>query len=80
MGTEIIEVMCGANIYKLENLNGMPVEVLLQRLSEVLNVPKEAEVIVNGHIVDKTTYVIASGDRIEFVKPAGTKGSTKGDQ
>jgi len=42
-------------------------------LEQVLNIPREASVTVNGGRVDDE-YVVRPGDEIEFLKSAGVKG------
>lgn len=65
-------VIYGVNELELD-LAGKSVRGLWQHLSQVLNIPREAQVSVNGEPVDDE-YVVAPGDEIEFRKAAGVKG------
>ncbi len=65
-------VVYGVNELELD-LAGKSVRGLWQHLSQVLNIPREAQVTVNGEPVEDD-YVVRPGDEIEFRKAAGVKG------
>lgn len=65
-------VVYGVNELDLD-LAGKSVRGLWQHLSQVLNIPREAQVTVNGESADDD-YVVRPGDEIEFRKAAGVKG------
>lgn len=65
-------VVYGVNELELD-LAGKSVRGLWQHLNQVLNIPREAQVTVNGDAVDDE-YVVRPGDEIEFRKAAGVKG------
>lgn len=65
-------VVYGVNDLELD-LAGKSIRGLWQHLSQVLNIPREAQVTVNGEPANDD-YVVRPGDEIEFRKAAGVKG------
>jgi len=62
----------GVNELDLD-LAGKSIRGIWKVLEQVLNIPRDAAVSVNGDRVDDT-YVVRPGDEIEFQKQAGVKG------
>ena len=67
-----IHISCGANSSKYD-VAGKTVAQVEALLKDIMNVPSLASSIVNGTSVTGN-YVLQSGDALEFIKPAGTKG------
>src|ERR1035437_4010128 len=65
-------VVYGVNDLELD-LAGRRIGAVYTVLEQVLNIPREASVTVNGGRVDDE-YVVRPGDEIEFLKNAGVKG------
>ena len=65
-------VVYGVNDLELD-LAGRRIAAVYPVLEQVLNIPREAQVTVNGGPVDDE-YVVRPGDEIEFLKNAGVKG------
>lgn len=70
--TTTIHVSCGASSGSFP-VTGKSVREVGEFLREVLNVDRLSTGLVNGKEVD-ASYVLKSGDRLEFLKPAGRKG------
>jgi sulfur carrier protein ThiS len=70
--TEPVTVVCGANEQQLD-VAGSTVADLTSQLEDVMNIPSPHQTIVGGQTVNDE-YVLQSGDRLEIVKPAGSKG------
>jgi hypothetical protein len=70
--TTTIHVSCGASTGSFPVV-GKTVREVGEFLREVLNVDRLSTGLVNGKEVD-AGYVLKSGDRLEFLKPAGRKG------
>ena len=70
--TEATKVIYGVNELDLD-LAGNTVEGIWKVLEQVLNIPRDAAVSVNGSRVEDD-YVLRPGDEIEFQKQAGVKG------
>jgi hypothetical protein len=68
------KVIYGVNELDLD-LAGKTVRGIWQALNQVLNIPRDAAVSVNGERADDD-YVVHPGDEIEFQKQAGVKGQT----
>lgn len=66
------KVIYGVNELDLD-LAGKTVRGIWQALSQVLNIPRDAAVSVNGERAEDD-YVVRPGDEIEFQKQAGVKG------
>lgn len=66
------KVIYGVNELDLD-LAGKTVRGIWQALSQVLNIPRDAAVSVNGERA-ADDYVVRPGDEIEFQKQAGVKG------
>ena len=66
------KVIYGVNELDLD-LAGKTVRGIWQALSQVLNIPRDAAVSVNGERAGDD-YVVRPGDEIEFQKQAGVKG------
>ncbi|MCX6795218.1 MAG: hypothetical protein NT165_00590 [Candidatus Falkowbacteria bacterium] len=69
--SKAVKVICGAN--EQEGAAGSTVKETRNNFQEVLNIPKNAEAFVGGKKV-KEGHVLAEGDSLEFIKPAGDKG------
>jgi len=67
-----IRVSCGASSDKFA-VAGKTVGAVSEILREVLNVDRMSTGIVNGEEVDDS-YILESGDTLEFIKPTGGKG------
>ncbi len=65
-------VVYGVNDLELD-LAGKSIRTVYKVLEQVLNIPRDASVSVNGNRVDDD-YVVRPGDEIEFLKTAGVKG------
>lgn len=65
-------VIYGVNELELD-LAGKSIRGIWRALEQVLNIPREARVSVNGAAADDE-YVVRPGDEIEFQKAAGVKG------
>ena len=65
-------VVYGVNDLELD-LAGRRITTVYTVLEQVLNIPREASVTVNGGRVDDE-YVVRPCDEIEFLKSAGVKG------
>ena len=65
-------VVYGVNDIELD-LAGRRITMVYTVLEQVLNIPRDASVTVNGGRVDDE-YVVRPGDEIEFLKNAGVKG------
>jgi hypothetical protein len=70
--TTTIHVACGANSGSFDVV-GRKVTEVADFLREVLNIDRLSTGLVNGKEVD-ASYSLKSGDRLEFLKPAGRKG------
>ncbi len=70
--TPATKVIYGVNELDLD-LAGKTVRGIWQALSQVLNIPRDAAVSVNGERA-ADDYVVRPGDEIEFQKQAGVKG------
>jgi len=55
------------------DLAGKNVAEVRGMLAQALNIDQAAKPLVNGADAD-ASYVLQSGDELEFVKPSGTKG------
>ena len=70
--TTTIHVSCGASSGQFP-VAGKSVREVGEFLREVLNVDRISTGLVNGKEAD-AGYILKSGDRLEFLKPAGRKG------
>jgi hypothetical protein len=66
------KVIYGVNELDLD-LAGKSVRGIWKVLEQVFNIPRDAQVTVNGARVDDE-YIVRPGDEIEFQKAAGVKG------
>ena len=66
------KVIYGVNELDLD-LAGKSIRGIWKVLEQVLNIPRDAAVSVNGGRVEDD-YVVRPGDEIEFQKQAGVKG------
>lgn len=67
-------IICGANELDDTRWDGKSVEQVRSELRCVLNIPDEAVVRLNGEEIRDVSETLRSGDELEFVKPAGSKG------
>jgi len=70
--TTTIHVSCGASSGQFP-VAGKSVREVGEFLREVLNVDRISTGLVNGKEAD-AGYILKTGDRLEFLKPAGRKG------
>lgn len=69
-----VTVICGANIQPLDNVTGMTVGQVGQKMTEILSItPDHGVLLVDGQAV-KEDYILLGGEEVEFKKPAGQKG------
>ena len=71
-----ISVKHGVNTLSLDTLAGKTVAEARDQLADILNVPENAQVRVNGSVADEGT-VLTDGASVEFVKTAGEKGVSR---
>jgi molybdopterin converting factor small subunit len=69
-----ITIRHGVNTINVDSAAGKTVGEVREQAAEILNVPDNAQVRVNGAPADEDT-VIADGATVEFVKVAGEKGA-----
>ena len=68
-----ITLRCGVNEIKLDSsYAGQEVQSIMDTVDNILNIPDMAVVMKNSEVID-SSYIIQTGDCIEFVKPAGRK-------
>ena len=67
-----VKVVYGVNELSLD-LGGKSIRGIWKMLEQVLNLPRETTVTVNGSQV-ADDYIVRPADEIEFLKPAGVKG------
>jgi sulfur carrier protein ThiS len=67
-----VKVVYGVNELSLD-LGGKSIRGIWKMLEQVLNLPRETTVSVNGQTV-ADDHIVRAGDEIEFLKPAGVKG------
>ncbi len=72
--TPATKVIYGVNELDLD-LAGKSIRGIWKVLEQVLNIPRDAAVSVNGERAGDD-YVVRPGDEIEFQKQAGVKGHT----
>ncbi len=70
--TTTIQVSCGANTSEFPVV-GKTVGAVQEFLKEVLNIDRIATGQINGKAAE-ANYILAEGDVLEFIKPAGRKG------
>jgi len=66
--------ICGANMQHVERVSGDAVGTIMEQLEDVLNIPPTVQITVNGRLVRKD-HILEEEDVVEFIKPAGEKGS-----
>lgn len=67
-----VKVVYGVNELNLD-LAGKSIRGIWKMLEQVLNLPRETTVRVNGQVV-ADDHIVRPGDEIDFLKPAGVKG------
>jgi sulfur carrier protein ThiS len=67
-----VKVVYGVNELSLD-LGGKSIRGVWKMLEQVLNLPRETTVRVNGQVV-ADDHIVRPGDEIDFLKPAGVKG------
>ena len=67
-------VSCGANDLTLEAFVGLSLASIKNQYREMLNIPTDAQVRVNGETPSNLEYIVQADDEVEFVKPSGSKG------
>ncbi len=70
----MVSVKHGVNEVSVDNLTGRTVNCARGEVQGLLNIATDTPAVVNGSRVNGD-YVIRDGDRVEFVKAAGTKGA-----
>ena len=74
-GSKTVKVIVGAETEYFDEVEGMTVLELRDKLREILNItPDHRIVLVNGSEVLAGEYHVAGGDEVEFKKPSGEKG------
>jgi len=67
-------IICGANELEDARWEGKTIEQVRNELRCVMNIPDNATVLLNGEEASDPGAALGSGDELEFVKPAGSKG------
>jgi hypothetical protein len=67
-----VEIIHGAHQDKYD-VAGKTVGYVRQALGDVFNIPRDAECLIDGRVVDETT-IIRENSVVEFIKASGTKG------
>lgn len=67
-------VTCGANDLSLEKFVGLSLASIKSKYGEMLNIPADCEVRVNGETKESLEYIVQEDDEVEFVKKSGSKG------
>ena len=70
-----VKVVYGVNELSLD-LGGKSIRGIWKMLEQVLNLPRETTVRVNGQVV-ADDHIVRPGDEIDFLKPAGVKGVSR---
>jgi hypothetical protein len=73
----MITIKHGVNTINLDNVAGKTVAEVRDQVTDLLNVPDNAQVRVNGAPATDDT-VIGDSSTVEFVKVAGEKGGIAG--
>lgn len=68
------KIVSGANELEGAQFDGKSIDQIRTELGPVLNIAKDAVVILNGDEDPSSNSVLRSGDELEFVKAAGEKG------
>ncbi len=68
-----VHVIHGANSQTFDNLAGSSVSEIRETLTEVFNIPPDAQALVNGDNIGER-YTLKPQDTLEFIKQAGVKG------
>lgn len=71
-GTVIVKY--GVNTLNKADYVGMTVSEIRDEVTDVLNIPDDAQVRING-ITAAADHQVAAGSTVEFVKVAGEKGN-----
>ena len=66
-------VLSGAEKLSTEALIGRTVEEIRSDFEDILNIPDDANALVNGRSVDDY-YTLRDGDELVFSRPVGQKG------
>ncbi len=69
------KVICGVNQLESDSFNGQTINQIVRNSEEMLNIPPDALILINGEEIGDRDYVVHSSDEVEFVKTAGDKGS-----
>ena len=70
-----LTVICGANVERLDGVEGKTIREVRDRMREVLNVTdKHTIVLVDGKEVKNLDYKLSGREELEFKKPSGEKG------
>jgi hypothetical protein len=67
-------IICGANELQDARWEGKTIEQVREELRCVMNIPDNAAMLLNGEEAPDPGHTLRSGDELEFVKPAGSKG------
>lgn len=68
------KIICGANELDDDRWDGKTIDQVREELEPVLNIPKDAQILLNGDEARQTNVALRAGDELEFVKAAGEKG------
>ena len=69
-----VTVKFGVNKLEKADYVGMTVQEVRDEVSDVLNIPADAQARING-VAAAPEHAIAAGSTVEFVKIAGEKGA-----
>ena len=70
-----LTVICGANVERLDGVEGKTIQEVRDRMREVLNVTDKHTIgLVDGKEVKNLDYKLSGREELEFKKPSGEKG------
>ena len=70
------KIICGANEIEVSRYAGKTIAQVRQELTTALNIPQGSTVLLNDNAVTDENTVLRAGDKLEFVKAAGEKGTS----
>jgi hypothetical protein len=69
------KLICGVNEVSNESFNGRSIAQVMETAGPILNIPTNPVILLNGEAITDRNVPLESEDELEFVKPAGEKGS-----
>jgi len=69
-----VNIFCGCNHYASVDYVGKVLRDVLVELKDVLNIPGNRVIFINGTMETDPTRVLNAGDVIDITEPAGQKG------